>query len=78
MLVVSETSRSWVCHSGCKAVKVPKTGERRGFALSQEEVDAAVWMHDNRWKLADKIRALTNYELLKKVAEIVGYTEDGK
>ena len=75
--VVEETSRSWVLDNG---VKVPKNGKKivdrggmiMGFAFSEEEVDAKVFVHDHGHKIAEALRKV-DATTLRKVAELIGY-----
>jgi len=80
--VVDETSRSWVLDDG---TKIPKNGkasfDRLGsyvdHVFTQEEVDGRVYRHDNAHKIADAVGRVSP-EVLKKVADIIGYTEKGE
>lgn len=66
--IVGETSRSWIDKFGNK---YPKKGGR-GVLFSQEEIDKAAWVHENRHRIRDEIQWI-DYETLKKVAELIGY-----
>ena len=67
--IVGQTKRSWITRWG---KKVPKAGGN-GIAFSEEEIDREVFIHDNRHKIADRVMQLTDHDILKRVAELVGY-----
>lgn len=71
--IVGETSRSWITSRWDK--KVPKKGyDRTKWAFSKEEVDLMVWANENRWKIINEVERLNQSpELLRKVAEVIGY-----
>jgi hypothetical protein len=82
--VTGETARSWVVgngsprHGGFKLSKadVAKgTYDRSLIALSESDIDKAAWVHDNRYKISSAIDRLNDYDILQKVAELVGYKE---
>lgn len=72
--VVGETSRSWVTAWG---QKIPKSG-RRGVVFSEEEIDRAAYVRDNAVKIANEVRRVDSYDLLKQIAALVGYEEKPK
>jgi hypothetical protein len=67
--IVGETKRSWITRWGRK---VPKEGGH-GIAFSEEEVSREAYIHDNRHKIADRVMQLSDHDILKRVAELVGY-----
>ncbi|MBX9604649.1 MAG: hypothetical protein K2Y51_00390 [Gammaproteobacteria bacterium] len=80
--IVGETSRSWVV--GPLTTKIPKKGPPpRGWLYSPEDVERNVWINDHRRNIVravEKIdaRAPGGYELLRQMAELVGYKEEGE
>lgn len=76
--IVDETSRSWLV--GLGRMKVPKIGGdvREGVGgvrvyMTQEAVDAAVYRHDHRHKIARAIETCADVAVLRQVAALVGY-----
>lgn len=79
MTISGETSRSWIIgEHAWHSYKLPKKG-KPGFkiAYSQEEIDRAAWVHDNRYRLSHEIDRCEDYDTLKMVAELVGYRLPG-
>jgi hypothetical protein len=71
--VIGETSRSWL--TSYFKTKIPKKGGR-GIAFTWDEVEKAAWVHNNGYKISQTITKL-DYDKLKIVAEVIGYTVDG-
>jgi len=72
----AETSRSWVTQYG---EKIPKKGEHRGVAFTEQEVDDDVWCNSHRSKIADAIYRLEDVATLRAIADLVGFKpEAGK
>jgi hypothetical protein len=69
--VISETSRSWITDR--YGIKVPKANPWNRL-FTQHMVDDAVWVYENRVRIADKVIVLRG-PLLRQVAEIIGYEE---
>ena len=44
-----------------------------GIAFTWDEVEKSAWVHDNNYKIGQKISKL-GYNKLKLVAEAIGYT----
>lgn len=72
--VIGETSRSWLYGSARKPYRVPKNGPHPGFALTQEEVDEDCWANENRRYIVNMVERCP-LDVLKRVAEVVGYHE---
>ena len=68
--VVGETSRSWVLKNG---EKVSKKDGKYGVCFSWEEVEREAWVHDNAYKIADRVMRERNYGTLLAVARVIGY-----
>ena len=68
--IVGETKRSWILKYG---KKIPKSGGR-DIAFTEEEINRAAFIQDNRHKIADAVRCITDYDTLKKVAEVAGWS----
>lgn len=75
--VIGETKLSWlVGHSERLATKVPKRGPLpRGMLLNECEVDEAVWINDNRYRLSEYVRDCRDFVTLKQIADLVGFEE---
>lgn len=75
--IVSETRASWTTKDRQKILKSDRRiHDRYGIKavkFSRAEVDADVWVHDNRRAIVDAIAAIGDVEKLKRIAEIVGY-----
>ena len=75
--IIGETTRSWIVEPWGRAVKVPKTGEHRGWAFSQAEVDDACYLDAHRWRIIEKVKAYTlTAAQLRQIAAVVGYQEE--
>jgi hypothetical protein len=73
--VAGETSRSWVTNTGVKVPKKLKQIHNSMFCFSLEEIEERAWIKENAHKIADAVQRVNSYEILKTVAEIVGYRE---
>lgn len=72
-LIVGETARSWVLEYGRK---VPKKGaDPRCVSFSSEEINRAAYVHENAPKIGDKVRRIADADLLRKVADLIGYSD---
>lgn len=70
--VVGETSRSWITdHYGRK---VSKNNQDPDVVFSEEELEKRIYVNDHAYPIADKVRKCVDADLLKKVAELLGYT----
>jgi hypothetical protein len=85
--VKGETSRSWVVGDGdrrygglklAKAEVVAGTYDRSVIALSEQDIDRAEWVRENRYIISGVIDRLNDYYILQQVAMIVGYKEPNK
>jgi len=47
-----------------------------GIYTSEEEIDKAVWVNDNKHKIRSKVDHIYDYEILKKISEIIGYENE--
>ncbi len=77
--IVSETSRSWVLQGG--GTKVPKNGSANPhlFCYSHKDLDELCWVREHAWKIAkrvDQLRTAADYSLLRRVAFLIGYSEE--
>ncbi len=72
LAVIGETSRSWLTEFGHK---VPKKGERRGYALTDSEMEDFVFIHDNAYKIGRFVEDIKDADLLRKIATLSGYIE---
>lgn len=71
--IKGENSRSWILSDGTKVPK--KNHNPLMVSFSQEEIDKAAWVQENRHKIVRVIERLHDYDTLHKVAELVGYKE---
>lgn len=71
--IVGQNRVSWLLEFGGK---VPKKGGY-GIAFSEEEVDRDVWKKENAYRIAE-LTHRQPYEVLKQIAELIGYTEATK
>lgn len=63
--IVDETSKSFVLSNGNK---LPKRGT---YVTSEEELDQQVFVHENGYKIAEKVRYCHDYKTLKEVERLV-------
>jgi hypothetical protein len=75
--IVGETPRSWIVGTpgfqNCD-MKFPKKRDMLHRFYSDAEVDDAVWVHENRHKLALFLNTL-DADKLREVAKLVGYND---
>ena len=77
-LIVGETSRSWLVGYSTTSrtqTKVAKKGPFCGVAFSEEEIDEAAWVEENRYRINESMRYVRDATVLRKVAELIGYKE---
>lgn len=71
--IVGETSKSWITDHWDKKI-AKKNHDRTQWALSKEELDLQIWAHEHCHKIAQEVEILNqNPEILRKVAELIGY-----
>jgi hypothetical protein len=71
MKIVGETSRSWITDHDDK---LPKSGPAPlRWCFSEEEIDRAAYIADNRHRICEEVRRIDDYETLRKVADLIGY-----
>jgi hypothetical protein len=72
--IIGETRVSWILNTGEKINK-KQIGNPSSTGLqvwvSEADVDATVYVHDNASKIADKVRSCRNPDLLKRIEELV-------
>ena len=73
-VIQGETSRSWLVGM-FRTYKVPKKGPHPGWAFSQKEVDDDCWVRCNRYKIEKSVAMVSNADVLRKVAELIGWKE---
>lgn len=85
--ITGETRVSWIAKYGFNfEIKIDKkTLQVRGedkIAWSKDEIVAAWKVHeflaDHKYRIVEKVRECRDVEILKRVAELVGYTEHAK
>lgn len=69
--ITGETKVSWITASGRR---VPKKGGG-GIAFSEVEIDRAAYVKVNRHRIADAVSRCADHDMLKTIAEMVGYME---
>lgn len=67
--IVGETNRSWITNTGWKISK--KGG--KGIVFSEEELEALAYVNENAVNISDKVLRLQDANLLKQIAELIGY-----
>lgn len=67
--IVSETSRSWLI--GPWETKYSKKGT--GY-YNDEQFEQMIWISENGYKIRDKISKIKDYDLLRKIADLIGYS----
>lgn len=80
-LIIGETSRSWLV--GCSMnspypTKISKKGPHHGVAFSESEIDEAAYIEENRYRISEAVRYVRDANVLRKVAELIGYKEPTK
>lgn len=70
--IVGETSRSWI--TDYHGLKVPKKGGR-GYAFCEADIDRMAFVEKRYW-IGEAVKRCTDYEILKRVAELVGYSDE--
>lgn len=61
--IKGQTSRSWLTSGG---YKIPKNSID-SYCWSEDDIDKAEWVNDNRYKVARKVEMLKDYRLLKEI-----------
>jgi len=75
--VVGETSRSWLVGSEwsrkdpSRAMKVPKKDWPGRLATSEEDIDKAAYVNDNRYRISERVQRCNDYDTLKKIEAIL-------
>jgi hypothetical protein len=65
VVIVGETSRSWLTNHGGK---IAKSGtDPRLVSFSEAEIDRASWVHDNAIKISRRVWACDDFEKLKAI-----------
>lgn len=73
--VIGETSRSWIVgHDSYERCKVSKKGHSTDVCFSEMEIDRAAYVHDNARHIADMVLRCRDWEVLTKIAALVGFT----
>lgn len=89
MKIVGETKFSWLIGNPdsylfrngdfSRADKFPKKRtDKRGGAIFYgiDDVEDAVWLGSHSYRIAERIRSVKDVDLLRRVAQIVGYNEE--
>ena len=69
--IVGETPKNWITNYFGR--KVPKKGGK-GIAFSENDIDREAFLMQ-RYKIAEEVKLCTDYDTLKKVADMLGYKE---
>jgi hypothetical protein len=79
-LIVGETRVSWIVGMSADTpwthAKYPKKFNPHRRFWRADQIDAAVWAHDNRYEISQEIQRIDE-DLLRKVADLIGYKEKG-
>lgn len=82
--ITGETSRSWIVGESWAKEKILKANPRsvkdsRGFTYpvcwSSTEIEEEKWLDGNRYGIGAHVQGLRDVALLRKIAELIGYTE---
>jgi hypothetical protein len=65
LVIVGETSRSWLTDCGNKIAK--KGTDPQNVSFSEAEIDRAAWVHDNAIKISRRVWACGDFEKLKAI-----------
>lgn len=69
--ISSETSRSWVTEWDRK---IPKKGPLpHGVAICEEEIQRLGFIEEHRWRIAEHVRSVRDYDTLRMIADLCGY-----
>lgn len=71
--IFGETSRSWLYGAKWRPSKAPKSKPFSVF-FTREMIDLDEWVSNNRYLIARMVE-LQSHDVLRKVAEIIGYVE---
>jgi hypothetical protein len=66
-VIVSETSVSWVTRKGHK---IPK---KRVRFYTEQGMNDKCWLNDHRYQIISKIQLNDDPEILRKIADLIGY-----
>lgn len=72
VVITGETKFSWITEYGAKYKK--KLTQYTPYSerlFTKEEKDKAVWLHDNQYKIVERVRSLTDYDMLVKINKIL-------
>lgn len=85
-IILGENKQNWIIgHKDLKStdkicLKVNKKDlVVKGYALgkklylSEEEIDQACWMEENKYNLLDKLRYINDYEIFKQIEKLINY-----
>jgi hypothetical protein len=71
--IVGETSRSWILN-GPRCEKIPKKGVNLSVvAFSEADIDRRAWVNDNKYLIERAVGRINDFELLQRVAAMVGF-----
>lgn len=71
--IIAETSRSWI--TSYYEEKVPKKGVHTRYVFSECELEGAVYVHENRYKIIRKAERINDAETWRRIAQLVNYEE---
>ena len=74
--IIGETTQSWILAPSMDwsinfGIKYKKKNPIKEIYESQEEIDNACWINDNRYNLSEKIHRCNNYEILSKINKLL-------
>ena len=69
MVIVVETSRSWLTDYGAKVAK--RGTDPRNVAFSEAEIDRAGWVRDNAHRISERVMECRDFETLKAIEAIL-------
>jgi hypothetical protein len=65
VVIVGETSRSWLTYHGNKIAK--RGTDPRNVAFSEAEIDRAGWVRDNARRISERVMECSDLEKLKAI-----------
>jgi hypothetical protein len=75
--VIGETSRSWILGPARSQEKIPKkdTFANCKYFATKEGAENTLWARRNCYLIGEAVSRCSDYEILKKIAEMVDYKE---
>lgn len=77
--ITGETTRSWIVRGGMIGEKrIPKKAPFANTGVYSDSLkDDKIWENQHRNKIIDQLRFCNDVDVLRKIAELIGYEPDG-